>query len=558
MEEITVKKAYSVGIYARLSIDSHNEKNESIGTQIEIAKSYLERQPDMILFGCYSDLGKTGTNFERDGFSRLMEDVRSRKVNCIIVKDFSRFGRNYIETGNYIQKIFPFLGVRFISVTDDYDSLFAENDDLGINLKNLANEMYARDIALKVKSAKRVKRESGSYVGGVPPYGYRAEWVGAKRCLFPEASAAEVVRWIFSQYDEGRKLKEIVAVLYAQEIHRPTEYRLYHHLQRQPGEMLRQWPRSSIKKILTDVVYTGCVPMADVRENAPQQFKDGESEDWRIKENTHEAIVSKQQFCRIAGKLEEKAEKRKRQAAHKDRAYYANADFYNKPVKKDAFGRVLFCGCCGRKLGRREIVKRPGSGHETGSFVYFCRNSAQIDEFRCDTTDVSEMLLTELVKAALRQEAALNKLTPESFVRENMKCAMDREKQITKKSEAIQRKLKGAEWAGSEQYRQYREGAISREAFLVWREQNRKETEKAGEILRKADGRIGQLRAEAARQSDLLREMTDFSGDIKPDGELVSALIERINLYPDRKVEIIFRFASRIPTNMREAGGGSE
>ena len=103
--EKTSNGIYSVGIYARLSVDNHNEKNESIETQIEIAKTYLDLQADMVLFDCYTDLGKTGTNFEREGFNRLMTDVRMHKVNCIIVKDFSRFGRNYIETGNYIQKI---------------------------------------------------------------------------------------------------------------------------------------------------------------------------------------------------------------------------------------------------------------------------------------------------------------------------------------------------------------------------------------------------------------------------------------------------------------------
>lgn len=108
------KKIFSVGIYARLSVDHHEEKKESIEMQIEIAEKFIKMQPDFVLYDCYSDLGKTGTNFAREEFNRLMTDVRLRMVNCIVVKDFSRLGRNYIETGNYIQKIFPFLGVRFI------------------------------------------------------------------------------------------------------------------------------------------------------------------------------------------------------------------------------------------------------------------------------------------------------------------------------------------------------------------------------------------------------------------------------------------------------------
>ena len=155
-------KMYSVGIYARLSVDAkcmaceQARKNESIETQIEIAKAFVKSQSDMMIFDCYSDIGKTGTNFEREGFERMMRDVRTRKIDCIIVKDLSRFGRNHIETGNYIEKIFPFMGVRFIAVTDNFDSMniSGQNEALGVNLKNLVNEMYARDIALKVKSSR--------------------------------------------------------------------------------------------------------------------------------------------------------------------------------------------------------------------------------------------------------------------------------------------------------------------------------------------------------------------------------------------------------------------
>lgn len=162
-------KIYSVGIYARLSVDSGERKNESIETQMEIAKAFVKSQSDMMIFDCYSDIGKTGTNFEREGFERMMRDVRMRKIDCIIVKDLSRFGRNHIETGNYIEKIFPFMGVRFIAVTDHFDSMniSGQNETLGVNLKNLVNEMYARDIALKVKSSRKAKWEQGSYTGGI-------------------------------------------------------------------------------------------------------------------------------------------------------------------------------------------------------------------------------------------------------------------------------------------------------------------------------------------------------------------------------------------------------
>lgn len=236
---------YFAGIYARLSVDSHNEKNESIETQLEIARAWMESQPDISLYACYSDLGKSGTNFEREGFHRMMEDIRLRRVNCVIVKDFSRFGRDYIETGNYIQRIFPFLGVRFIAVTDRFDSLYAENDDLGMNLKNLINEMYAKDISVKVKSSKRMQWENGSYTGGIAPYGYRAEWIDGKKRLLAEDNTAKIVKEIYGLYDAGRNMKEIAAWLYEKKVHRPRDCRLYGHAYAEEGESLLEWPAGS-------------------------------------------------------------------------------------------------------------------------------------------------------------------------------------------------------------------------------------------------------------------------------------------------------------------------
>ena len=160
-KQLISDKVYSVGIYARLSVDNHDGKETSIDSQIAMGKEYIKDQLDLKLYDCYSDLGMTGTNFERQGFERLMQDIRDGYVNCVIVKDFSRFGRNYIETGNYIEKIFPFMGVRFIAITDYFDSARPadHNQRLSMNLKNIVNELYAKDIAQKVTASKMMKMQ---------------------------------------------------------------------------------------------------------------------------------------------------------------------------------------------------------------------------------------------------------------------------------------------------------------------------------------------------------------------------------------------------------------
>ena len=167
------KVGYKAGIYARLSSDQDKRKNESVEVQVMIAEKYIEEfnqegTERIEIIDRYIDLGKTGSNFNRDEFQRLMQDIRLGDINCVIVKDLSRFGRNYLEAGNYIEKIFPFLGVRFIAVADGLDTGSKGNDtkQMAAEIKNLVNDMYAKDFSVKAKQHLKQRRQEGSYVGG--------------------------------------------------------------------------------------------------------------------------------------------------------------------------------------------------------------------------------------------------------------------------------------------------------------------------------------------------------------------------------------------------------
>lgn len=214
---------YKTAIYARLSVDHDDKKSESIETQVEMLKEFIrhqnenaDRNSELVLYDVYTDLGKTGTNFERPGFERLMSDIRAGQINCIIVKDFSRFGRNYIETGDYLEKIFPFLKVRFISVCDHYDSFAkdADSQELSMNIKNLVNDAYAKDISAKCCASKRACQKNGSYVGGMAPYGYHSVNENGIRKLVIDPETAEIVRRIFEQYTDGMPINRIIDGLF--------------------------------------------------------------------------------------------------------------------------------------------------------------------------------------------------------------------------------------------------------------------------------------------------------------------------------------------------------
>ena len=193
------EKVYRAAGYVRLSIeDSGKSHSDTVEGQKKIVTEYIEGQPDMALVEIYCDNGSTGTNFSRPQFDLMMEEVRKGSIDCIVVKDLSRFGRNYKETGNYLERIFPFLGVRFVAVNDSFDTLTADRNEYGfvIPLKNLMNEMYSRDISRKVSTALEAKERRGEFVGTNPPYGYSKSTDGSHRLVI-NPDTAPIVRRVF-------------------------------------------------------------------------------------------------------------------------------------------------------------------------------------------------------------------------------------------------------------------------------------------------------------------------------------------------------------------------
>lgn len=499
----------------------------------------MELRNDMILYNCYTDLGKTGTNFAREGFKRLMTDVRLRKVNCIIVKDFSRFGRDYIETGNYIQKIFPFLGVRFISVTDGFDSFSDQNDELGMNLKNLINEMYAKDIAVRVGSSKRAQWEKGSYTGGIPPYGYRAEWTDGRKCLLAEDTSSKIVKEIYKLYDEGKNMKEIAVWLYENGIHRPADYRRYGHIYRQRTgdgsnqEELQEWSRATVKLILTNPVYTGCLVQERVcgKKYRMRRKHDMESEDWSVKKNTHEAVISEEQFFRIAGRFE-------RQAEYSGRKGNSGAE----PLEEDIFGGILFCGDCGSIMGRQSSEHQFNSGEITRKYSYFCRKSRRIDDHHCDRKYITGDSLMEIVSTVLKQELLLSGMRAGELTEIIRLNGENAKRKLQRGGEEIQRRLERQTIRGSDHYIAYRKEHISRADFKEWKENNEIKVQEFKRELEENQCLLQEVDAVADRQNRHIETLLRFDRKSELTRELLSVLINKIYIFGDKRIEIRFNY----------------
>lgn len=544
--EKSSEKIYSVGIYARLSVDFGERKSESIETQIEIVREFIKSRSDMEVYDNYIDIGRSGTDFDREDFQRMMRDVRMQKINCIVAKDLSRFGRSYIETGNYIEKIFPFMGVRFIAVTDHFDSmnLSGQSEMMSVNLKNLVNEMYARDIAAKVKAGKKARWEQGSYTGGIPPYGYRAEWTGDKRRLFVEEAAADIVKRIFDLFLSGSSRKEIVIWLYENKIARPSEYHKTGQVYCPEEEKLRQWSGESVRMILTNPVYMGCL----VRERAcgkdymMRGRHDIDSGDWALKEHTHEAIVSEGLFFKAAEKFE-------KASACQSKNEFSKA----VPVEDNIFEDVFYCGCCGSKMKRITTVKRSRSKNKIRTYSYSCPNSDRIDRFRCAGKGITLSSLTEIVREIMRQEFILSGICPEDYEKACKQESEARKKEWNGQLAALEKKLEGLMRLGSEQYLKYRMGEFDVRSFKQAKEDNDKKTA----VLQKEREAV----AEKFRITDLQADNKNYvwrmlmkdSGESKLTPELVRMLIERIEICQDHRIKIVFTFGkSKMLTEQRE------
>lgn len=247
------KKTVLVGIYARLSVEHGNEKDNSIENQILLAREWIQRRlladEDLEEYGCYIDKGYSGTGFHRPAFLRLLEDASQGRLQCIVCKDYSRLGRDYLRTGEYIEKIFPAWGIRLVCIGDGYDSREGMPGSMEGSIRNLMNEWYARDIGRKVRLAKQHKKREGNYLGSVPPYGFRIVYREGRRILEPEGETMKVVKWICEKRQEGMTLAQISCGLQAQGVNPPGEYRKTGMIRQDPY-LVKKWDSSTLRHII--------------------------------------------------------------------------------------------------------------------------------------------------------------------------------------------------------------------------------------------------------------------------------------------------------------------
>ena len=514
-------------------------ESNSIGSQRELIRSFIREQEDMELFDCYADDNYSGSNFERPEFKRMISDIEAGRVNCVIVKDLSRFGRDYIETGRYLDQVFPALGVRFIALTDRYDSFSADAGERNIVLpvKNFINDSYCRDISTKVKSQLAVKRRKGECLAAFAVYGYRKS-AEDRDTLLVDDYAAEIVRRIFAWKIEGMAVSAIAEKLNDLHILSPKEYKKSLGLNYRGGFTRgsgSKWSSPSIRRILTNEVYLGhLVQGRTERVNIKVKKRvEKPEEEWIRVEDAHEPIISADDFAIVQNLLK--------------------ADGRVSPKRKEIspFMGLLFCGDC-----REQMVRRVNCYKGTEKVYYICSTKNRGEG--CSRHSIEETVLKELAGTAIRRYAndflEQEKLFAQAKEREaNLQAVISYNKEIAR----LKREQEKYFSLTAGLYEDLRTGVITKEEF----ERLHGEFQKKAESLAAAEGRQEQLVKEMFRSGVLsagrLAAFKDSLELKEIDRHTLASLVERIWVYEGKRIEIEFYFTDQYQA-MKDWQAGNE
>lgn len=534
---------YKAGIYARLSSDQDLKKNESVETQMEIAKRYVEdwnrHHGDRIeIAGQYADLGKTGTNFDRDEFKRLMQDIRLGDINCVIVKDLSRFGRNYLEAGNYIEKIFPFLGVRFIAVADGYDTGAegSSTKQMASEIKNLVNDMYAKDFSSRAKLSMKQRREAGSYVGGPPPYGYEAYREGRLRKLKPDGNTVEIVRFIYKKFLETESYQAVADELNGRRINPPAVYKKSKEACCPAEAAYKGWDKGAVERILKSAAYTGDLVQGRTSLTARKEEKRVRrpEEEWVRKENTHEAVVSREIYGQ-AQEIHRRIQGRTRSHGHPTKGC---------PIGENIFGKVLYCGVCGRKMTRHSYVKDYEDGRRERKDGYFCLDSVNTKRETCpESNRISKAELADFLSFLFQAEFAIRLKRQKDYVGQGQALVHQKKQELEQRLCQTEGAMAALLEEEGEKYIAYRLGNLPQEEYAryrLWKEERLRELEKQKKRYQEEEKKLERKGGTYLKAVRSLIKLKSGNALLK---ELVEALIERIYVYPGKRAEIVFTYA---------------
>ncbi len=547
--------ALPTAIYARLSVENSGKDDDgnSLQNQIAVCEDYLDGCPHLRLTEVYSDNGRTGTVFDRPAWNRLMDDVRTGKIQCIVVRDLSRFGRDYVETGNYLEKIFPALGTRFISVKENFDNFTCGNamESLSVSLQNLVNAMYSRDISKKVSTALRAQMETGNFRNRNLPYGYL--WNGDKTAYVVDEEAAAVVRQIFEWKLREVSVYTIVERLKAGGIESPERHKRRAGTRNGGNIQGEGWCPSTIRGILQNRAYIGEMVCGKSETALYKGLKKHvtETDKWIVVPDAHPPIVSISDFEAVERQMQE-------DSAHRETAMEWSADIRAGMI--DLFAGKIFCADCGKRMYyKRQRIQCKGVVFRG---VYDCSTHMRRGHGTCFKHAMRQDALNEKVFNAIRDQLqvaldyeklllAMRGGSGEASVREKHKAAVA---SVKLRLNALKKKRAGL-------YESYVEGILNEEEYAFAKQTYEEQYEALNRLLDEAVERRERFLASISLDNKWLTMMRGAAGMTGLTQELVDAMIEKVLVYGEGRIEVVLNYNDvfyamlECVEQIKEAGG---
>ena len=536
-----IDQTFKVAIYLRLSKEdddlscSSGAKSESnsISNQRKLIYDFMKSHPELELYDEYKDDGKSGSNFDRAEFQRMMKDIEAGKVNCVVVKDQSRFGRDYIDVGKYKEKIFPKLGVRFITINEGYDSLSAtSSDDLAFTINSFVYDFYIRDISTKIRTNLTAKKQNGEYAGAFVAYGYVKD-SNDKSKLVVDQFAADVVRDIFRWKIEGLSPQNIAVRLNELGIPSPAEYKKLSGSNYKTSFQTSSkavWSHVSVRRILKNEIYLGV--MIQGKRTTPNYktktvVTKAESE-WLRVEGTHEAIISVRDFELVQELLRDDT--------------HCRAGDVTVPV----YAGRIYCGDCGAAAVRKTV------SYAGRRYVYYVCNANKHDKTVCSRHSIREDILGQVVYQTVRHQIDLL-LDVDKALRqfENLSWEKHKLKQLDASIEIQEEVVRKNNTLRLGIYEDLRAGLLDRSEYESLKKELAERIAEATAAIEKLNKEKREILDGVSKQQSWIEQFRQYENVTELTRPMVIHLIERINIFEDSNIEIVFRHRNQIEEILR-------
>lgn len=531
------KKVYFAAPYYRISTDdgdlavSGKGESNSISNQRRLIEDYVKDKPDIILCEERIDDGFSGVDFERPAFKAMIEDIKEGKVNCIIVKDLSRFGRNYIEVGRYVQKIFPCLGIRFIAINDHYDSIDSNDmeDSIMLPFKNLMNDSYSRDLSIKVRSQFEVKRKRGEFIGSFAPYGYKKDPENKNHLVIDEY-AASVVRDIFQWRISGISNEKIADKLNKSGILSPAEYKRSKGQNYYCGfgtDKPSRWSPVAVGRILSNSNYLGWVVQGK-RTTPNYKVKKvilKKPEEWITVKNMHDAIIAEDDFFTVQTLL-------KMDARSSPGEEYVNL-----------FSGIVECGDCHSRMNRKLVSAGKDAQGKTRKYPYYICSSNKKNKNICSSHMISEKELEKTILSAINYHVlAMGELKDAVLALEEMPLLRDETKKLDIQLLKLNEEIVKLQNVSLSLYADLEEGVIDRKEYFELKQIYKEQMDglEKKRVCLKEEQEL--CRREYIRKNQWMDYFLQYQIFSSLSRNLLLKLVEKIIVYEKKRIKIIFRF----------------